>query len=264
MRKLGCCMPGGSFMPEGVGATASAYGILKQGYETVMGAGYDYAEATVGLLMELTPAELDRLAGENIHIEVANSFIPPRLPILSTPRETLDAYVREAMSRMTALGCRLVIFGSGAARRLNGAADGEKTLDDFLTLCSRAGAEYGVTVALEPLNSRETDYLNRVDEGYRTVKRLGLPNIALLADAFHMSCESEPLENIQTCRDCIVHTHVSEPDRSYPGARGGEYLRRFAAALDASDYAGRVTAECSFTDFPAECGAAYKFMKETF
>lgn len=264
MRRLGCCMPGGSFMPEGEGATASAYSRLRLGYDTIMNAGYDYAEATVGLLMELEPAELDRLVSEGVVIEVANSFIPPSLPIVSTPVEKLEVYVDEAMRRLVRLGGRLIIFGSGKARSLGGDPKNIKYLENFLALCSRLGEKHGVTVALEPLNARETDFMNYVSEGYELMKRLGLPNIALLADAFHMYCGNEPISNLSACTDAIVHVHVSEPDRTYPGASGGEYLRAFAAGLDEAGYAARVTVECSFSDFAAECTKAYEFMKVTF
>ena len=68
----------------------------------------------------------------------------------------------------------------------------------------------------------------------------------------------------QFVEDVLVHVHVSEPDRSYPGKTGGEYLKQFALALGRTSYRGRVSVECTFADFPTDSGEAYKFVAQTF
>ena len=272
MFKKGCCIPGGSFMPQGVASVETAYDIMKGGFDTAIGHGYDFAEATVGLIMKLSPEELDRAVANHLIFDVANSFIPPTLPICHTMKsepQKLEAYVDEAMRRMKLLGCSMVIFGSGAARRLPADMPREEAvalLDDFLRLCDRLAAKHGVTVALEPLNRDETDYMNSVAEGYAIAKRLALPNVKLLADAYHMAKEGESTDILAEVQDILVHVHISEPDRAYPGKSeaGSDYLRAFRDALAATSYRARVSVECTFADFPADSGAAFAFVKETF
>ncbi len=270
MYRLGCCVPGGSFMPQGVGSVETAYDIMKSGYDTAKANGYDFAEATVGLVMKLTEAELELAVKNKLRFEVCNSFIPPVLPICETMKNDsgkLERYVDEAMRRMTLLGSKIVIFGSGAARRIpdsiNRAAC-EALLDEFIILCNKYAEKHGMIVALEPLNTGETNYMTSVADGYGIVRKLNLPNIRLLADAYHMSKENEPLDILGVVSPVLVHVHVSEPDRSYPGKTGGEYLKKFADALRQTSYNARVSVECTYTDFPADAGEAFKFMEATF
>jgi len=270
MYRKGCCVPGGSFMPQGVASVETAYDIMKSGYDTAMAHGYDFAEATVGLIMKLSDEELKRAVDNKLRFEVANSFIPPTIPICETMKndpKKLEDYVDEAMRRMNLLGCEMVIFGSGGARRIpdgmNRAA-AEALLDEFILLCDRLAKAHNVIVALEPLNTDETNYMNSVAEGYEITRRLNLTNVKLLADAYHMSKEKEPLEVLSKVENVLVHVHVSEPDRSYPGKTGGEYLKKFAKALMMTSYKGRVSVECTFGDFVSDSGEAFKFVKEVF
>nr|MBQ4319057.1 sugar phosphate isomerase/epimerase [Clostridia bacterium] len=270
MYRKGCCVPGGSFMPQGVASVETAYDIMKGGYDTAMKHGYDFAEATVGLIMKLSAEELDRAVENKLTFEVANSFIPPTLPICENMKnspEKLEEYVDEAMRRMNLLGCGMVIFGSGGARRIPDGmdrAEAEALLDKFIIMCNKMAVKHNVIVALEPLNTGETNYMNSVEAGYEIAKRLNLSNVKLLADAYHMSKESEPLEILNKVQDILVHVHVSEPDRSYPGKTGGEYLRKFAKALESTTYSARVSVECTYADFPTDSGEAYKFVAEVF
>jgi len=270
MYRIGCCVPGGSFMPQGVASVETAYDIMKGGYDTAMRHGYDFAEATVGLIMKLDADELARAVENKLTFEVANSFIPPTLPICETMKndpDKLRAYVAEAMRRMKLLGCGMVIFGSGAARRIPEGmdlAEAHALLDSFLVMCDALAGEHGVLVVLEPLNTSETNFMTSVAEGYAIAKRLALPNVRLLADAYHMAKENESTDILKKVEDILVHVHVSEPDRSYPGKTDCTYLKDFARALAATTYAGRVSVECTYADFPADSGAAYHFVRENF
>lgn len=67
--------------------------------------------------------------------------------------------------------------------------DGIAGIHDFLRMCNAYGEQYGVTIAIEPLNRRECNVLNTVAEGAEMVHALQLSKVRLLADAFHMCCE---------------------------------------------------------------------------
>ncbi len=268
MFQSGCCIPGHSFMPEGVGEiSVSAYEVLKTGTRIIMDNGFDFAEATVGLIMGLGEEELELLAGrEGKHITVCNSFIPPSLPIVRGG-DDLRKYVNESMRRMKVLSIDTVIFGSGTARRIPegmSKEEGMEKITDFLKMCSEYGDKYGITVAIEPLNSRETNAINSVEEGAELAEKLKLKNIKLLADAFHMAREKEPVSILSDIAHLLVHVHVSEPDRAYPGKHSGDYLPAFAKELKAGRYKGGISAECSFDDFKSESAAAAAYMREVF
>lgn len=271
--RCGCCVPGASFMPEGeAGIKANALDILRRGCEVIMNAGFDYAEAGVGMIMELTEDELADAVTEKLPLEAANSFIPPKYSIAAegacADASPLRLYVDEAMRRMAALGIGVVVFGSGAARRIPDGMrteDGHKYILDFLSMCAGLGERHGVTVAIEPLRAAECNAINLIATGAGLASRVGSERVAYLADAFHMCHGGEPADTLTRAETLPVHIHVSEPpDRTYPGSHGGEYLSAFAEALRKTEYTGRVSVECGFSDFEREVTLAYEFMKKYF
>ena len=286
MIRIGCCIPGASFMPEGISGTdGSAAGILTAGCRAVRDTGFDYAEATVGLLMKMTEEEYRRVKEEGeVRIEAANSFIPGHMHI-SVLSEELKTFIGRAMERVSGLGAGILVFGSGASRRAAEGTPYEKALDDirnFLVLCDGHARKYGITIALEPLNSRETNMINTLAQGASLVRSMnseGYGNIKLLADTYHMSREpagnalsagiteynEECFAVFKEAEDIIVHAHTAEPfDRTYPGSHGGIYLTRFAGELKKTSYDGRISVECGFGDFLRESAEALSFLRKIF
>ncbi len=268
MYRIGCCIPGGSFMPQGEKSTESAYGVLSAGFRVVLANGFDFAEATVGLLLSLSEAELAQAVADGVKIEVCNSFVPPSLSIMKRDAG-LAAHVAEAMRRMSLLGCDTVVLGSGAARRVPegmSAEEADAAFDAFLSLCETYAAKTGITVVLEPLNRAEANYMNLVSEGYAIVRRVSLPHIRLLADAYHMGQEGEPNSVLSETAPALCHIHVAERGvRTAPGTvEGSSFLPDFAKSLSASGYRGRVTVECKFRDFLAEVPSCAAYMKQYF
>lgn len=269
--KFGCCIPGGSFMPQGVSeVTPAASELLRQGYAVTKEAGYAYMEATVGLMMQLSEEETAQLVADTaagrFALSYCNSFIPPRLTICDgTHSEELHRYIAAVFARMQAVGARLVVLGSGKARSVPEGmrpAEAQKNLDAFLLDCDREAGRFGVTVAIEPLNRRETNMILTVGEAAALVRRLGLTHVRVLADAFHMYCENEPFSALAEAKELLVHTHVAEPpERIRPGAAGGAYLTEFIRALQSIGYEGGVTVECGFRDWPGDALTSIAFLK---
>lgn len=270
--RLGCCIPGGSFMPQGVASTGSApLDSVIAGCRLVDEAGFDYAEATVGAVMALTDEEAERAASENLKLESFNSFIPGKYKILADPEGYTGAleYVREASARVKLLGGRLIVLGSGSARALPEGMEIEKAKEIFARFCTEAAAimaEYGLTLAIEPLCAAECNFINTLAEGAEIVRRVDLPNVGLLADAYHMYKGLEPPSEVKKYAGMLSHIHVAEPpERVFPGKYGGGYLRDLAYALLVSGYNGGVTVECKFgSDLVSEFTAAQNFLATIF
>ncbi len=271
--KLGCCIPGASFMPEGVAEVKdNTLYELRYGARVILGAGFDYAEVGVGMIMKLSEDDFLRLCEDDIPLRAANSFIPPELKIVSDGStdegSPLYAYVDKAFYRMSRLGIGTVVFGSGGARRIPDGMDKEEGLSyikKFLTMCGRLGEKHGVTLAIEPLRALECNAINYTTDGGRLVNEVSHPRVQYLADAFHMCQGDEPHNRLESATVLPVHIHVSEaPDRTYPGSHGGEYLTRFAESLQNTAYGGMISVECGFSDFEREVALAYKFVSERF
>lgn len=270
--KIGCCIPGGSFMPEGVAESNSNAEVLLESYRLVKAAGYDYVECCVGMVMQLSEKELQLLEEEKekgaFSIEACNSFIPPEYHVAEAAElPKLTVYVEEAMRRMSRLGVEIVVFGSGAARMLPGKDFGAEftAIEEFLRMCNEKAAAHRITIGIEPLNRGECNVINSVGEAAALVRKLELPQVKLLADCFHMFKEEEDLGCLEANKDILRHTHVAEvPARVYPGRDGGAYIKEFGKHLKNAGYEGRVSVECGYDEFAKDIQLAYPTMKEAF
>jgi D-psicose/D-tagatose/L-ribulose 3-epimerase len=106
--------------------------------------------------------------------------------------------------------------------------------------------ERGVALAIEPLNRFETDLVNTVAQGLELCERIGLPNVGLLLDTFHMNIEERSLPKaIRLAGARVFHVHACENDRGAPGTGHIDWTG-IAVALGEIGYTGQVVIE-SFT-----------------
>ncbi len=271
--KLGCCIPGASFMPEGVAAVKEdTLAELRYGCRSIIDAGFDYAEVGVGMVMKLSDEDFESAVADQMPLLAANSFIPPNLKIVADGAvdvgSPLYEYLEKALYRMSRLGIKVVVFGSGGARRIPDGMtrdEGLEYIKKFLSVCGDIASKYDVMIAIEPLRELECNAINFTHDGERLAGEVHNPHIAYLADAFHMAEGAETADALEAAEILPVHIHVSEaPDRSCPGCHGGEYLSAFAESLLKTDYDGMISVECGFKDFKAELPSAYEFIKRNF
>jgi sugar phosphate isomerase/epimerase len=133
-------------------------------------------------------------------------------------------------------------------------------LVEALQECAAVAAETGVRFALEPLNRYETDLVHTVADGLALVERVGADNLGLLLDTFHMNIEEPVIEDsIRACGDRILHFHVADSNRWYPGA-GHLDFDSILKTLFATGYEGFVSGEfmpLPDTDTAAQRSIAY-------
>ena len=268
MYRLGCCIPAASFAPQINGEYEVTVDSVTENSRYTLGCGYDYVELTVGVVMSFSDEELATLRERDLHIESANSFIPGKFSIINGGEE-LEAYAAEAIRKCALAGIKVIVFGSGAARRMpDGATEEEKlaSVKRFLAHCNKYAEKYGVTIVIEPLQSGECNYINKVTEGASIARELGLSNIRSLADSFHMGLEKEPFSVLSEVSDVLAHIHVAENvTRTYPGKENDDtFLPEMARELKKTCYDGRISIECNFTDFKTEAPVAYEYLNKIF
>ena len=79
--------------------------------------------------------------------------------------------------------------------------------------------EHNVVLGVEPLNRFEIYLLNSQADATRFVRDVDHPNCRVLYDTFHAHIEEKNVaEAIRTVAPVIGHVHISENDRSTPGA----------------------------------------------
>jgi len=80
-------------------------------------------------------------------------------------------------------------------------------------------ASVGVKLGVEYLNRFECYFLNTAADGARFCKDVGNPACGMMYDTFHSHIEEKNTPDaIRALKDCLVHVHISENDRSTPGA----------------------------------------------
>src|SRR5262245_13682297 len=103
-------------------------------------AGFDYVELSTTEIAALSDADFENtvktLAAVGLPVPVTNLFLPAALKVTGPEADTSRqmAYVAKAFDRVARLGVRIVVFGSGGARRVPDGysrEDAVKQLIDF-------------------------------------------------------------------------------------------------------------------------------------
>jgi D-psicose/D-tagatose/L-ribulose 3-epimerase len=270
--RFGCCINLGSFVPQvaGEAKAQTTADSVADSLRFLSDTGFDFAEFTVGLAMNPPQGDFEALVDAvrtaAMPVDAFNSFIPPTLPLVGPERDftALEEYVSEACARIARLGGRVIVLGSGGARRVPHGYSMETAraeLVTFLAMAGKTAAPYGITIVVEPLNKRETNLIHLVSEAVELAQELGMQSVRALADTYHMEMEGEPPKVLATLGSFLRHVHVADTDRRAPGTGQFDY-RLLRTYLEASGYAGGVSVECMWQDFKAEAPLALSTLRQ--
>jgi D-psicose/D-tagatose/L-ribulose 3-epimerase len=121
--------------------------------------------------------------------------------------------------------------------------------------------QYGVTIAIEPLNRFETYFLNTAQDAAALCDQIGHPNVGVLFDTFHANIEEKDIaQGYRTVGRHLRHVHTCENDRGIPGTGHVEWKPVFQALRDLK-YDGWLTIE-SFGFALGELSAAASIWRD--
>lgn len=204
--------------------------------ERVRDLGFDYLEGVANALAPMAEEEFSairrRVADAGIPVPAMAGLFPwgptaPRYQMFESGsgRDVYMDYFNRTFEREAALGVRFSVFGSGGARRFPATVpygDACKRVVEVLRWAVEAAAPFGITMVFEPLRAAETNFGNTLCEGSWVVRAADHPNVALLADYYHMASMGEPMSEV-TRIGGIRHAHLATRER------------RLAPAVTASD-----------------------------
>lgn len=128
----------------------------------------------------------------------------------------------------------------------------DRWLLEALPPLADAARERGVTLALEPVNRYETDYLRCLDHAVRLCDAVSHEAVGVTADLFHMQIEElDPCRSLERARRWLRHVHVAENTRVEPGP-GSLDLVPALRTLASLGYRGVVEVECRELSGPAD------------
>lgn len=236
-------------------------------------AGYDFLEGNVGGLFVPDKPEADfeknlaELKGLVIPVLAVNGFLPSSMKIVG-PDAKPDAaakYAENALRRAGVANIKTIVFGSGGARRISEGFDAAKAREQFIAFAKRiapAAEKAGVTLALEPLNRKETNFINSVTEGATIVDAVAHPAFKLHADVYHMLQEDEQPDAITKAGARIVHVHVAQKGTRIAPMPGGTDFRPYFKALKGIGYRGLLSLECDWKKGETDPAKACAFIRE--
>ncbi len=121
----------------------------------------------------------------------------------------------------------------------------------------------GVMLGVECLNRFECYLLNTHADSARFVREVGHPHCRAMYDTFHANIEEKSIPDaIHACADVLCHVHISENDRSTPGAGNVRWAENFDT-LHAIGYDGWYMIEAFGLALP-ELAAATKIWRRMF
>jgi sugar phosphate isomerase/epimerase len=168
---------------------------------------------------------------------------------------TADAAVRRATSDYLVqlgeacadLGGSLMVLGSPQQRSLEPGVSHERALENAAEVLRAALprlADQGVRICMEPLTTKETDFINTCAEAIELIRRVDHPNICLHQDVKAMlGAESKPIpELIAEYAPVVGHFHANDANLLGPGMGDTDFAPIFAA-LARANYSGWVSVE---------------------
>jgi sugar phosphate isomerase/epimerase len=161
-------------------------------------------------------------------------------------RRATAAYLIELGDLCADLGGTIMVFGSPLQRNL---ADGmtraqglELATEVFRAAMPRIGAR-GVTICMEPLTPKETNFINTCAEAAELIARVDHPHFKLHQDVKAMLSESEAIPSlVHRFRDLTRHFHVNDNNLLGPGM-GETDFHPILRALQETRYDGWVSVE---------------------
>lgn len=151
----------------------------------------------------------------------------------------------QALEYASALGASVIHVMAGRLPREQHKA-GLRTYVANVREAARKAATAGITIILEPLNSRDMpDYLvSRSDDIVAILKDIGEPNVKLLFDVYHVQImEGDLTKRLEKHRDAIGHVQIAAvPSRAEPDEGEVNFASIFST-LDAIGYGGYVGLE---------------------
>ena len=159
---------------------------------------------------------------------------------------TFEEGLAQARQYVRELGCRRVNVLSGRVPEGVSESRATQTLVDNLRRAADFFADDGITVMVEPCNTRDVPrYLvSRTAQAIAILNAAGRDNLAVQFDLYHRQImEGDLIEGFRAALPRIAHVQFADtPGRHEPGT-GEIAFERVFAAIDASGYDGWVGAE---------------------
>lgn len=170
------------------------------------------------------------------------TFSDPDPAVRRRALERIQGHINLAGRLRSAVTVGLVRGQMGSEARER--AERQSYFEECLVECCEMAARAGVTVLLEPINRYECDFLFTIEETTSLTRRLGVANLKILADTFHMNIEEVDLPtSLRRAGADLGHIHLVDSNREVPG-HGHLDIATVLRTLRDMGYDGYLAFEC--------------------
>ncbi len=236
--------------------------------------GYRYLVESVGRIVsprsvseEQFQTNVQRIKSMSMPMYALNIFIPGELKVVGPDvnEAAILEYVETVFQRCQKAGVHRIIWGSGGSRRVPEGFDPAKAKEQFIVIAKKIAelaGRYNINLALENLNSTETNFINTVAEAVDVVRKVNHKNLRLCVDIYHMLKDGEGPASIEKAKGYVVYCEVAEKEgRTPPGVQGDDF-RPYFAALKKVGYHDKIMIECRWENVAAQGEAAFQNLRK--
>ena len=189
--------------------------------------GFDGVEIALQEKGDIDTAYInDKLAENNMVCSSLCSLMGPGRDLRGSRDDiaVAKAYIKDLVDVAVELGTETIVGPHYSVVGLAEMRTPEERKDDWKKVVSglkevgEYAGEKGVNLALEPLNRFETDFLNICTDAVKLCDDVGLDNMKIHLDTFHMNIEEKDSgAAVRLAGDRLYMLHASENDRGAPG-----------------------------------------------
>jgi len=224
------------------------------GVDAAVSEGFANIQLTVDIVMGLSEEHYvlfrDDLRRRNVIVEVCTAPLPPEVHVteMGFNLYAWTEYLKKAIRRIADLGCSKLAWTDGRSRVLpwEGDVSGvkEQVLQFLFMLCDVC-ENYGITVLVEPLGPRRTNFLNTMQEVCDFLARVGKPNLKSMISYRELSEIGMDTDLLGGFSQYIDHVQLENPllisgRRLPPLPDDGQEYSSFLGALKKMGYAGTI------------------------
>ena len=261
------------FMPEDAFETPLGWRQLKRRFAMISRLGYDGVELLIENPRGVDVEKLKRLA-ESCNLEVpaigtGPTYLRYGLSFVDLNQKIRRAAVKRVKNYLTLASKLNALVIIGLIRGKIGADASYKRawrrVKHCLSKCALAAEDFGVMMALEPINRYETNIINTLDEASQMVDELRSGQVKVMADTFHMNIEEASIaEALLRAWERLIHVHVADSNRLAPGM-GHLNFSEIISTLKAIKYNGYVSAEILLRpSFPIAAQKTIEYLMKMF
>jgi len=186
--------------------------------------GFDCVQLPVDAVMnQEEPAflrEKDTLLSQGVSCEVFEAPLPTGIQVTERGFNTYfwTEYLHTAVRRIAELGCKVLVWSDGRSRILPIEGEASTLKEQFyqlVFLLCNISKRYEITVCLEPLSERRTNFLNSLQETVDCFSVIGSPNLALTIGLRSLIELSVDFTDLLNYNNSIAHIHVENPTESH-------------------------------------------------